>query len=510
MALADLGLSFGMNQVYGGTPYVGDGSGGVLIHEDQDEAWGSRDIRLIWSSYDSGQHEYWNFTITAYGIGSYSNATSGSSYVSLGTFHQQVPVAQCNLLEPDGPDGRAWWSHNLAIDGLLNSINNGRTAWSFAQRQWDSIKLEVKVWSTFYEWYTLNGSTVSDTATGTFFIAYCPIYTLTGVEYITGGYMRIHYSANWGRKDDTFYLVQSDYVEEGPCLIQQDDSTYARMFPTSIRGEVGGTTTYNGACDVPVSLMTMSPVGRQVFVNVQFQPSYRSAETTEFARASGYFLVESNAECGPVSIQVISTSPVVRIRVTSAATGDQEVPTSATVHVVGYTSSLDTVEVEVPGEVSLPYLPDGEQVTIEATGMGSNGAVSGEVARVTVSTPSSGHAMVIAFPETGQAINLEYMTSGGLPSVSISPNYDSVQLAGRQYPTIGFTSGLNKTFSAQGVALFTDALDIESMAGSMSTMVVKLRDGRRYYVVGTIKLTKKGEVGAGGIWYVNVSGTVIG
>lgn len=489
-------------------------AGGVLIHENLDQYYpssGGRDIRFIWSTqYGLEAQEYWNFSIQVWVWGKTTNGVAWWDKYDLGTFTEKILADFCNPTQPE-EGGLWWWSHRLDIGGIDDYINGGNVMWRYDKRVCDQIQLKVSVWSDFVEGSgAAQFAPSSETVTLDTFIGYCPVNEITDVIMYPGR-MRILYDTTWKRPDDRFTFEFKDRDESGNLIEGGPSTGYLfsgnpqPLFDHSVYGSI----TAPGVIDVQVSDMLANPLSfDHLYLNVRWNASYRPIGA-EFCRDYGNFEVRNATVCDGVTLTLKENDEKIVIGTSAAAEPTTETPADyAEVGMIGYT---DTVLVEVGQDAVFEYAPFGTTVNFSGVGYTDEGASSQDVDILSVDTKAYPHAVLNGI-DMGDVLEIEWIPSGSGKEIQLTGerNYDTVKLAGHQRMTAGFGDGGTKQVKLSATIIGNDARDWEDFIDFNGAFYVRFPDGRRYKLVGNVKLSKvTDKVLAGEIWTAEISGNEV-
>lgn len=457
-----------------GPAYTSEGETLGLKVFEREDSLGARDIRLVWSTeLGSDTSVSWTIGVSAQGYarGKYAEEQICSD-------NETFAASECHESKPYGDGGRVWWSHNLNIGSALSKMTGGSRLWSYSGRAYDSIRIDVYVYSTFVSALP-DGRTQSETARLTTFIGFIPIYTITGAYYEDKDRLTITYSTTWERKDDRWWICDDDSRVGGR-------STVGGM--TLTKSSTNGDITAIGRIDVPSERLSTFVAGKSVRLNVHFNASYRAIGDF-FANSVKTLLVENRTTCDGVSLVLVSVGQTVKVRAT-APTSDT-MPDGAIIMVDGSHYNFDIMQVALGEIAEFKYLPFGSEVKLSAIGYRDNGSTSEATSSLTVKTPSGG-GCVIDVLSTGERLVMT-MTEGGAdkgPTVKTSPESTAVKLAGRPRPSAFYGTGGETTVSFTGVVLDEYALDYEALA-EKGDILMRFPDGRRYAITPTIDVARK-------------------
>lgn len=462
---------------------------GILVREEEDVA-GERKIRLVWSTeWGTPRQDRWVITMEASGY------PVGDTYsVPIGSATETFPSSECHETKPDGDSGRVWWSHDLDVGGLLSKILGPTKKWMYSTRQYDTVDFVVSVHSIFNE-PLASGQAESDTAWLDFSIGYCPTYVITGAHYEAGDVLVIDYETSWLRKDDRFSLEEEASRPGGACTVDGVPLLYAG---------VHGTISSIGRIEVPASKLTQHVAGKSVYLNIWFNASYRPI-SLEFAHAVGTVTVVDNRTCSTPFLTLLEVGETIRIA--TSDTHDQQLSSEyVTIKMVGSKYSVDQVTVPMGGVAEFRFAPFSSTVEFEAVGYTSGGATSRVSTRRRTTTPASTGAIVIDPVTQGRRVRLDTFETGSDigPTVSTSPQVETVKLAGRKRPSAYYGEGATSTVSVSA-ALLGDASDVEALA-EVGDVMLRFPDGRRYCIAPNVKVSRVSEA----LVKVTISGSEVG
>lgn len=458
---------------------------GVLVYEAED-ASGARDIRLVWSTeFGSDVNVSWTMSITPTVLHRKGGSNSIEALSVGTTYTQTFQASECHESKPQGDDGRVWWSHSLDVNGMLADICGATRQFMYSSRVYDGMSFNASVYSTWAEGEGIPGQTHSETVWLDFSINYCPVYALTDAYYdidplSDAELFVIEYTTSWTRKDDRFAIEISENAIGGASRVE------GRPL---LNDYYWDTVAARGRLEVPVSYLTEHVVGKQIYLNVRFNATFRPIDLF-FANAAKNLTVSDHRTCNTPVLTLLSSGETVRIRVTDS--GDMDVPADrVTVKMLGSRYSVDQVTVE-PGEVAeFRYAPYGTTVKFQAVGYNDSGAVSGP-SNVVSATTRMGSTVSLDAVSGSASVHLPLRLSSGDvgPTVDTSPVYDTIKLAGRSAPSAYYGTGTTTSISFSAALLDEDGADVEALA-TCGDVMCRFPDGRRYCIAPTIRISRK-------------------
>lgn len=449
---------------------------GVLVKESREPS-GPYDIRLVWSTmYGSDPNVEWVIEVST--NGRLKGQSLGQGWRS---FSETFPAASCHETRPDGDAGRTWWSHDLNIGGMLAYVAGQTQAWNYSTRVFDGLAFEVSIRSNWKDGFVVDGMTGSETARLNFNVNYCPEYVLTSASYDASDTLVINYSTTWTRIDDRFNVRAADEypqkvstVEGVPLFTQQ----------------YWGTVAARGRIEIPGSLLTQIPAGKQIYLWVDFNAEFRPIEL-EFNHAAGTLTVEDSRSCSTPRIELLQSGETIRIRTSTLADEDVE-PDSVVVRMVGSSYSVDSSTVGLGETAEFRYPPLGTQVSFEAVGVTQSGATSRLSNRLTFFNGGGTDSVLLDPVARPGRVRLRYRAEWDAmgPTVDVSPNVTTTRLAGRGAPSAYYGTGVSRTVSFTAWLIDDDGRDVEALSG-MGDLMCRFPDGRRYCIAPSVKLDRK-------------------
>jgi len=454
---------------------------GLLIYESEDVN-GARDLRLVWSTeYDGETNAEWVISVDVNTIHTKGGGDTYGSYVGIGTHTQTYMASECHETKPYGDDGRTWWSHDLDVNGLLGDLCGPTHQWMYSTRKYDSIDFTVRVYSNWAEGMGTPGLDGSGTSTFSFSIGYCPIYTLASAYYETDETFVIEYNTTWTRKDDRYAIEISNSALGGASTVEGRPLLYDFYWSTIAA---------KGRIELPVRYLTEHVAGKQIFLNIHFNASYRPI-SMEFSNATGYITVTDNRSCSTPIIG-LESSTVNGILITTADSGDGDLPPDwVTVKMVGSRYSVDQVRVRCGERALFRFAPFGEEVKFQAIGSTDTGAVSGPSNIITTRAAAGPGGIIIDDIDSLSSVRLPLrLTSGDMgPTVERKPVMETMKLAGRKSPSAYYGTGSTANVSFSAALLDEDGIDVEEIA-EWGDVMVRFPDGRRYCIAPTVRLSR--------------------
>ena len=491
MGIKNLSLKLGPNFAQEGTV------SGTLVHENKDNE-GARDLRIVWSTEQGVDWiDYWHFSVDVAAYGWVDDR--GTYYMGrtdLGNFTADFKATECNAVRPDGDGGRVWWSHRLNFGTMLDTVNNGHDTWMYSWRGVDTFSMKITLWGRYKGDYNWNGSDKTPVANATMSIGFCPTYRLTGIN-MTADAMEVNYSTTWRRTDDRFFAHSDADGTQAGCAIM--GTTTRRL----LRVDYNSTVDARGRLSIPIGYLAEIPNGESVYLNIPMNASYRPSGS-EFARIEGTVDTVCTDTCSDVVLRLVSYEDgVVTLRAYSLHNNENDCD--------GYRCTMggfgDTRTAPIGETVQFEYAPFGTTVHFMAVGTTEEGAVSENTSNIVYVDTDPYSKTVIDGPDMGMHLEVDYVPSGSGKALSLSfqREYDTVKLAGRQRPTVGYGTGGSKSISFSAVVM-GDAMEWEDFFDYNSNFIVRFPDGRRYNLAGSVKMTKITDSVVDGLWTVDVSG----
>lgn len=454
---------------------------GLLVYEAADVN-GGRDIRLVWSTEaDDQTNHQWVITLSIKLLQTKGGDELVGNSTGISTHTQTFEAQECNMVKPYGDNGRVWWSHNLDVDGLLGDLLGPTHQWMYSSRKYDGIWFYATVRSNWVEGTGIPGQTGSNTATLTFAVNYCPIYTLTQAYYDTGDIFVIEYTTTWTRKNDRFAIETQTSAIGGASTVEGRPLLYNWYYDTIAA---------IGRIEVPVSYLTEHVAGKEVYLNVRFNANFRPIELY-FANAAKTLTVGDNRTCNTPRLTLVR-SDANGIVIGTADSGDGDLPPDwVTVKMVGSRYSVDQVRVRCGEQALFRFAPFGQVVSFQAIGSTDSGAVSGPSNVVSTSAAFLPGGIYIDDVDTLNSVRLPLrLTSGDMgPTVESKPVMDTMKLAGRKSPSAYYGTGTQTNVSFSAALLDEDGIDVEGIA-EWGDVMVRFPDGRRYCIAPTIRMSR--------------------
>lgn len=455
---------------------------GILVKEAED-VQGPRDIRLVWSTYYDDQTNYqWVISIDVTTVYLKGGGQLVGSSIGIGTKTQTFDASECNMVKPNGDDGLVWWSHSLDVDGLLQQIAGESRQWLYSSRKYDGMDFVARVHSNWKEGTGVPGQSSSETISHSFSINYCPVYVLSKCYYDNDDVFVIEYSTTWTRKDDRFALENSNNVTGGASNVEGRPLVY-RFF--------WGTVAARGRIELPVSYLTEHVAGKDIFLNIRFNASFRPINLP-YSNAMGTITVGDNRKCNAPKLTLISSDVNgIAIRTEDSGLGGDIPPEWVTVKMVGSRYSEDQVRVRCGNIALFRFAPFGKTVQFQAIGSTESGAVSGPSNTVSTKAASGPGAIVIDDIDSLNSVVLPYrLTSDDMgPTVETKPVSETVKLAGRMSPSAYYGTGTETNISFSAAMYDDDGSSVEDIA-TWGDVMVRFPDGRRYIIVPTVRINR--------------------
>lgn len=474
MAILNLGLS--------GITKATSSTNGYRVYESQDAVVGTagHNIRIVWSTeYGSDVQEEFIFTIywRAWERGK-SVRTAWSDAITA-----TIKPSQCSEYQPHA-NGRVWWSHDLDIGNLLSQIADSNGAFRYDTRLYDSIDLDISLYS---KWWLKNSLKKSEVARRTCYIGHIPQYSITSVYYEESDLMVIEYDTTWERKDDRYAFEELYVTGYGSVFDHIDDETFSDIIyiedesakPASVlKGNTWGYITAPGRIEVATSKLTQHLKGRSVYIDIRFNASYRPIEL-DFSNARGYFEVEDRTICNTPTLSLGTSNDSYSIAVRTGDSGDLDAPAEkVTVKLFGGKYSADEVTV-TPGETAtLRFCPLNTSLVVEAIasrGKATSKSVSIYAGKIT----TTGIAILESIADKSSRAILEWNQNY---DITTAPNFETIKLAGRRRPSAFYGAGGHTSVSAQAVLIDESGLSVEQMP-ELGDVMLRIHNGRRYALV---------------------------
>lgn len=295
--------------------------------------------------------------------------------------------------------------------------------WAFSARKYDAINLCIKCRVE----YTVDG--VEGTLSAPLaqrddiYIGYIPAYNAQSAEIKKEGLIVTYTSPNWARSTDRWAL-DNGLVAGGRKLIPQ---------------KTWGTLDAYGKILIPYEELMFDPSGMELSGTIRMNAVWRPIDI-EFAQMSldGIDVSDLRTANTPV-LKVEADYRTRSVKVTVTDSGDKGVPLSgAIVRMVDGPYAFDKADVAIGKEHTFRFPPLGSVTRWEAVGYASSGAVSNPVVSAAAAIPVRSGADVLEPTDGSAPMVVAYKSS---TSWSITPDVDTVKLAGRERPSAFFGEG---------------------------------------------------------------------
>lgn len=371
------------------------------------------------------------------------------------------------LSTPTSSGGLYYYKVPLSDSGLSTVAGYIGTV-SYASRSYDAIRLKIEVRIKY------TGGEVTGSATC--YIGFKPTYTATAAAYTVNG-LEITYTATspWARPSDRFTTGAIKSASKALC-------------DSGVTGKCSGA----GKLVIPRSKIKRIPqTGESLTGSITMRGSWQDSNSNLGALSLSGVTVTNTTTVKVPTITATATGSGVKVKWTGTGAGSTT-PTAVDVQLSGSDYVQDRWTFTAVNEEHLfDAVPAGVSTTWQAVAyVAGNDAyqptspVEATATSITLDgldiVPSDGSGP-IALPYNAQV------------SRSYSPETESVKLAGRNRPTVGFGEGGTGTWSVSGTIitdevtrLRTDltATDIEALAAlpEKGVCVIRTEDGRRAQV----------------------------
>lgn len=400
---------------------------------------------------------------------------TGSSYSDWSPFYwSHLDAGQyCNPHQVSGSN-RWWWAIPLNSVGVYK---NGGTdpnpfgniaamlfedGYTFANRVYDSIQLQIHVKTNFNEGMTdANGNTSSNLAeNNSITIAYIPDYDITSVG-LMGDHILIQYETpNWYRPDDRFY-VESLAIYGGTSILKTGTSPW---------NTIDGYSTGTASLSIPYSWLSKIPENNdQLMINIHMNPAFNSAGPQYGAYMGGLFTIKDKMMCSTPTMTVLSADKdEVRIQLGDAKDYDTSY-IFANCFLEDGVASTDEQQVDNGGVYTIKYPPLGRDFNVYAVGIAGND-LSSKVYSFTAPAINAESKMFIAPLDTGyNQVEIRYNMS---EEWTYGQTQEEVKFAFRPYESVAFGYGGSATGKVEfdiidddmyGEFLYQDRVDFENL-----------------------------------------------
>lgn len=310
--------------------------------------------------------------------------------------------------------------------------------YSFSQRVNDSVSMFFTVVATYKD----SSIPESRYVANEFFLTYFPVYTLSGV-YVEDNQVVVTYGhGDWNRTDDRWYL--ESFRQGGKELADAANTPFVKFSTVAAPGRIV----------IPMDAFYSIPASVGTSVRIRMNASFR-AERSDWGYVSGDYALVNEGDCNTPTLTRVSMDEDALV-VHVGDSGDKQNPIK-TIYVTlkDYTGTGTTVTTVPDADVTFPYPPLNERLTVEAIGYDADGDASETVTLIAGTIRGDGDVVPTISAEDGSAsVSLRFNVK---MDWTYEPVYKAVKFSGRTRESVGYGIGGSVTGS-----LSCDILDDDS------------------------------------------------
>lgn len=296
------------------------------------------------------------------------------------------------------------------------------SGYSFASRRYDSVSLFFTVVVTY------NDSSIPESryVANEFWFTYFPVYSLTGVR-IEDNEVVISYShGDWNRVDDRWELER--FSQGGNNLIGASKEPFVTF------GDIASP----GRIVIPMEAFTRIPASTTTTVSIRMNAEFRT-EGDEWGYVSGTMLLTNDGDCNTPTLSEVSMDEDALV-VHVGDSGDKSNPIQTIYVTLQDYAGVGTTVTTVPDtDVTFPYPPLNERLTVEAIGYDADGDASMPVSLIVGTIRGDGDVVPTISAEDG-SVSVTFRFNVKM-DWTYEPVYNSVKFSGRTRETVGYGIG---------------------------------------------------------------------
>ena len=388
-----------------------------------------------------------------------------------------------------GQEDGAYIYEIALTDALMDDVETLLGTLTYSGRSYDAIRLTLDVrvvWGAGANDYTKSSQVC--------YIGFKPTYTATGAQYGPQGLEITYTASGWSRPNDRW---ANNALTCGTAALADDNAAW---------GTVGGA----GKIVIPADKLKMIPAtGDTLGGSIRMVGSWQG----------------TGAELGTLDLTGVSVTNLTTIKkptITATAqtngvlvkwtgtTGTGTTPTRVEVSMEDGGYAADRWTFTAVNETHLfKAVPSGVKTDWQAVGIGSVGGVEYASGPTNVKADEVYHYGLTIVPERGSTVVVQYNATMG---ANAKPESETVKLAGRERPTVGYGEGGTATWSiggdivatAMGGLSVTDPADVLALPFG-GVCVVCSEDGARRQVAISDASVSRPIGGGGGLRSVSIS-----
>lgn len=374
-------------------------------------------------------------------------------------------VARTSFSTPTSVDGGYVYKMPLT-NALMDDVETLLGTLTYSSRSYDAIRLKVEVnvrWGTSWS--------QAEKSSQTCFIGFKPAYTATGAQYDPSG-LTITYSASgWGRPND-----------------QYQTNAITSASKATVGAGVKGRAVSSSKLVIPKAKLKRIPsTGDTLSGSLLMRGSWQDDDSNLGTMSLAGVSVTNLTQVRVPSITATAQSDGVKVTV-GAGTGTGTAAASIEVSMVGSTYSMDRVTLAPGDSYVFEAVPSGVSTTWQAIGINTVGGVEYASGPATATATAVNIDGAVITKASGGSVAIPYNAT---VSSSSKPEAETVKLAGRDRPTVGFGEGGSQTWDVSGVIVIdpaytgtlviTDEEDVMALPFAGLCML-RFKDGRRAQV----------------------------
>lgn len=293
--------------------------------------------------------------------------------------------------------------------------------YNFSNRIYDSVGMLFTVVATYN-----NGQSESRVNCNEFYLTYFPRYTLTGLTIADSSLIVSYTYGDWNRTDDRWAL---ESLKQGGTELSNGGSVGWVNF---------GNIAAPGRIAIPLEAFTRIPASTSTTIDVRLNASFR-AEGEEWEHVQGTVTLVNEGDCNTPTLTLVSVSEDALVVHVADANDKSNPLVSIYVTLQDYSGSDVTITATPGSDVTFPYPPLNQRITVEAIGEDADGDSSDVVTLIVGAIRSDGDTIPTIAAEDGSAsVKLRFNVS---MDWTYEPAYETVKFAGRSRETVGYGVG---------------------------------------------------------------------